>query len=250
MFFKRIDADQRQNPLGVKHLFELGLGVFAGPPRALSGGFGHHLLEDGAACDVDAVVSLHDASASQTRESMGGAALLPMSWSAVKVKLSTSEAKELLSLVGDLYRLSKDNQAFLEARCAVAADPLRHYRVIVEESLYPDVIKNKPIQIARAKKAISDYKAAVGDPRGEAELMLCFVEKGTDYTADVGDINASFYEALILMYGRAVDQVLRLPEGAREPFQDRLEELLDSSSRLGWGYPDALREHYERGFGD
>jgi len=65
-----------------------------------------------------------------------------MTWSSVKAKLAALEAKELLSLVGDLYRLSKENQAFLDARFATLADPLQYYKKIISESLYPDVPKN------------------------------------------------------------------------------------------------------------
>ena len=173
-----------------------------------------------------------------------------MTWSSVKAKLAAVEAKELLSLVGDLYRLSKENQAFLDARFATLADPLQYYKKIISDSLYPDVQKNKPIQIAKAKKAVSDYKKAAADPQGEVELMVYFVEQGNDCTLDYGDIDGPFYDALILMYGRAVDQLLSLPKNAREPFQQRLAAILNSAAHIGWCYPDGLRDHYQRGFGD
>ena len=173
-----------------------------------------------------------------------------MTWSSVKAKLAAVEAKELLSLVGDLYRLSKENQAFLDARFATLADPLQYYKKIISESLYPDVQKNKPIQIAKAKKAVSDYIKAAADPQGEVELMVYFVEQGNDCTLDYGDIDAPFYDALILMYGRAVDQLLSLPKNARGPFQQRLAAILNSAAHIGWCYPDGLRDHYQRGFGD
>jgi len=37
-------------------------------------------------------------------------------WSQVKAVLVDQESKELLKLIGDLYRLSKDNQVFIESR--------------------------------------------------------------------------------------------------------------------------------------
>ena len=185
-----------------------------------------------------------------TMAGLWGDAHSPMTWSGVKAKLAALEAKELLSLVGDLYRLSKENQAFLDARCAASADPLQHYKKIISDSLYPDVQKNKPIQIAKAKRAVSDYKKAAADPQGEVELMVYFVEQGNDCTLDYGDIDGPFYDALILMYGRAVDQLLSLPKNAREPFRRRLAAILNSAAHIGWAYPDELRDHYKRGFGD
>jgi hypothetical protein len=35
--------------------------------------------------------------------------------------------------------------------------------------MFPDGMKNKPIQISTAKKAISEDSKAVGDAKGEAE---------------------------------------------------------------------------------
>lgn len=45
-------------------------------------------------------------------------------WSDVKAVLGNMEQKQLIQLVGDLYRLSKDNKDFLHARFAVVGDPL------------------------------------------------------------------------------------------------------------------------------
>ena len=78
--------------------------------------------------------------------------------------------------------------------------------------------------------------------------MVYFVEQGNAFILDFGDINAAFYDVLILMDGSAVDQVLRLPAGSRRPFQQRLEAILVSALGIGWGYPDGLRDHYRRGF--
>ena len=36
--------------------------------------------------------------------------------------------------------------------------------------MFPDVFKNKPIQISTAKKAINEYSKAVGAAKGEAEF--------------------------------------------------------------------------------
>ena len=170
------------------------------------------------------------------------------SWSDVKRKVTKLDAPQLINLVADLYRLSKENQAFLHARLAVVEDPLESYKKIVDECMYPDVHKNKPIQIARAKKAISDYSKAVGDALGEAELMTFFVEQGNALTIDYGDIDEEFYAALNLMYRRALDKVCSLPDASQDAFKVRLEAIMRSSAHIGWGYQDELRADYFRAF--
>lgn len=169
-------------------------------------------------------------------------------WSDLKSEVAGLDKKLLVDLVRDLYRLSKENQAFLAARFSLGEDPLAPYKKVIRDCMYPDVLKDKPIQIARAKRAISDYSKAVGDPVGEAELMTFFSECGNRYTVEFGDIDEGFYVALNLMYRRAIEKVLSLPVEQRGDFRERLEEIMTSSSGIGWGYHDELCNDFYEAF--
>ncbi|HEX7814980.1 hypothetical protein [Dyella sp.] len=46
--------------------------------------------------------------------------------------------------------------------------------------------KGQDISIAKAKKAITDYKKAVGQPEGLAELMVFFCERAMGFSDDLG----------------------------------------------------------------
>ena len=151
-------------------------------------------------------------------------------------------------MVSDLYYLSKENKAFLHARFAVGGDTLAPYKKTISACMYPDVYTNKPIEVSKAKKAISSYSKAVGDALGEAELMTFFVECGNKFTLDFGDIDEAFYAALNRMYRRAIDKVLSLPGEQRDEFQGRLEAIMTSSSNIGWGYHDTLCDDYCEAF--
>ena len=169
-------------------------------------------------------------------------------WSNVKAPVSKLDQKDLIKLIGDLYRFSKENQTFLHTRFGIGDDPLKPYKETIDRCLYPDVFKNDPIQISKAKKAISDYSKAVGDTLGETELMVFFVECGNAFTVEYGDIDEGFYDALNGMYRRAIKKVLSLPEVQRGAFQDRLEKIMTSSSNIGWGYHDMLYQDYYDAF--
>ncbi len=171
-------------------------------------------------------------------------------WSNVKAAVANLDDQQLVGLVADLYRFSKENQAFLHARFSVIDDPLATFKKTIDDCMYPDVYKNKPVQIAKAKKAITDYSKAVGDPLGEAELMTFFVECGNNLTVNFGDIDEEFYDALNRMYRRAIEKVLNLPEGQRNDFKKRLEAIVTSSVNIGWGYHDMLRQDYYDAFAD
>lgn len=158
------------------------------------------------------------------------------------------DQKQLLKLVADLYRFSKENQAFFHARFGVGDDPIGPYKKTIDECMHPDIYSNKPIQIAKAKKAISSYSKAVGDPLGVTELMVFFVERGNSFTVNFGDIDEGFYDSLNGMYRRAIQKVLSLPEEQRSVFRDRLEEIMTSSSGIGWGYHDMISDDYYSAF--
>lgn len=161
-------------------------------------------------------------------------------WSNVKAPVSKLDQKDLIKLIGDLYRFSKKNQSFLHTRFGIGDDPLKPYKETIDKCLYPDIFENEPIEISKAKKAISDYSKAIDDPLGETELMVFFVERGNAFTVEYGDIYEEFYDALNGMYSRAIKKVLSLPEVQQSAFQDRLKKIMTSSSNIGWGYHDML----------
>ena len=84
------------------------------------------------------------------------------SWSDVKSKLEHFDRAGLVGLLADLHNLSHDNQAFLHSRLALGADPLAPYKRTISRSIYPDLSRNQGISVAKSKKAIADYRKAVG----------------------------------------------------------------------------------------
>ena len=75
-------------------------------------------------------------------------------------------------LIQDMYAASKDNKAFLHARFGLGDDVLKPYKITIDRWLWPDVLKNQGTSVAKAKKAIADYKKAAGQPDGLAELVF------------------------------------------------------------------------------
>src|ERR1019366_9081206 len=97
-------------------------------------------------------------------------------WIDVKAKLAPFDRTELLGLVQDLYAAHKDNQVFLHARVGLSEDVLKPYRQTIDRWLWPDVFRNQDTSVAKAKQAISNYKKAVGEPGGLAELMVFYCD--------------------------------------------------------------------------
>ena len=170
------------------------------------------------------------------------------SWSDVKESIASLGTSGLIQLIASLYRLSKGNRDFLHARFSIGDDPIAPYKKVIEDCMFPDVMKDKPIEISTAKKAINEYSKAVGDAKGEAELMTYFVECGNQFTVEFGDIDEGFYDALLRMYARAIKKVLTLPDEEQREFRERLRTIMMTSDGIGWGYHDGLCDQYYQAF--
>ncbi|UCZ57300.1 hypothetical protein LGV61_03200 [Desulfurispirillum indicum] len=82
-------------------------------------------------------------------------------WTDLKCQFADLDRPALLGLIKDLYAASKNNQAFLHARFALGEDVLEPYKFTIDRWVYPDVMRNQDISVAKAKKAISDYRKAI-----------------------------------------------------------------------------------------
>jgi hypothetical protein len=164
------------------------------------------------------------------------------SWSDVKTKLADFDRAGLLGLVQDLYAASKENQVFLHARFALGDDVLKPYKVSIDRWLWPDVFKNQDTSVAKAKKAVSDYKKAVGQPDGLAELMVFYCERAAGFSNDIGLQDEGYFDALVRMFEQALKAIAALPEAARSTFWERLDVVRNISHNFGYGVGDDMDE--------
>jgi len=164
------------------------------------------------------------------------------SWSDVKTKLADFDRAGLLGLVQDLYAASKENKVFLHARFALGDDVLKPYKVTIDRWLWPDVFKNQDTSVARAKKAVSVYKKAVGQPDGLAELMVFYCERAAGFSNDIGLQDEGYFDALVRMFEQALKAIAALPEAARSAFLERLDVVRNISHNFGYGVGDDMDE--------
>jgi hypothetical protein len=168
-------------------------------------------------------------------------------WSDLKGRLIDLDRVGLIALIQDLYAASKDNQAFLHARFGLGDDVLKPYKATIDRWLWPDVFKNQDTSVAKAKKAIADYRKAVGQSEGLAELMVYFCERAVGFSNDVGLQDEGYFDALVRMYGQALKAVGTLPEERRSGLLARLEDVRRLGRNLGYGVcddmDDLLAEH-------
>ncbi|SHK40783.1 hypothetical protein SAMN05444159_3183 [Bradyrhizobium lablabi] len=98
----------------------------------------------------------------------------------------------------------------------------------------------KPASASKAKKAIADYKKAIGRPDGMAELSIFYCEEAFSFLESCTIEDESYFAALIRMYERSLEFVSSLPLAERATFLERLDKLRSRGRHVGWGVHDEL----------
>jgi hypothetical protein len=160
-------------------------------------------------------------------------------WTNVKQKLAGFDRAELLGLLHDLYAASKDNRTFLHARFCVSEDVLQPYKETIDRWLWPDVFRHQDVSVSKARQAISDYKKAVGEPAGLAELSVFFCERMVGFSEEVGYDDA-YSNALLGTFAQALQVASDLPDGEWKGMVARLDRLSDISEQFGYGVGEAM----------
>lgn len=159
----------------------------------------------------------------------------------LKVKLSGKTREELLALICQLYRNSKQCQSILDmefggqdARNEVlnkCKEQIKHFFQLEYYSL------------RSAKKVISDFKKTKPDVQAYADLLLYYVECGLDFTNTYGDIDETFYNSVENVFAKFVE-ILNMQEDASLYlfFQERIEAARNNWQHIGWGFTDEMDE--------
>ncbi len=145
-----------------------------------------------------------------------------------------------MGLIQDLYAAHKDNQTFLHTRFGLGGDVLKPYKETLNRWLWPDVLRNQDISIAKAKQAISSYRKAVGEPAGLAELMVSFCESAAGFSNDVGYQDEGYFDALVHMFEQALKATCHLSADDRNTLIVRLDRVRTICHNFGYGVGDDM----------
>jgi hypothetical protein len=160
----------------------------------------------------------------------------------LKKTLEMFDKKELIRLVFELAKLRKDNMAWLETRLKGSehlSESVEYYKKKILSSF------EGRINLNVAKKAISDFRKASNDRESLIDLMLLYVESGTEITIKYGDMYEQFYYSLECMYGDTVELLNKWGDkNLIEKFRPRLKAVVTKTEGMGWGYHDTLSGIY------
>lgn len=168
-------------------------------------------------------------------------------WTEVKQELNSWGQRELLGLVKELFAQSAENRSFLAARLlreSLGDEILEPYRKRIFGAFYSRTgWPRANLGLWDARKAIRDYRKATSDINGSLDLMLTYVEIGTGFALEFGDLGEACYNSLC----SALEEFKSTLQNDQDSklygqFSQRLFDLADKAKDLGWGYGDRVVE--------
>jgi hypothetical protein len=163
-------------------------------------------------------------------------------WSDVEARLEAFDRKGLVSLLGELYDASVANRRFLHSRLTPDSGAIEEYRHLVTDAIYPDPFSKRRVSVRDAAAAIVEYRRSTGDASGTVDLMLTFVEAGTEQAADLGYGDEAYFDALQIRLDAVAKEFDTLPAEVRAMVRARLGRIQVRAQIIGWGFSDAVDE--------
>lgn len=165
------------------------------------------------------------------------------SWTDIKSQLADFDRAGLMQLVSDLYAFNKDNQTFLHARFTFITNALDDYKKRIRLALCPDIARrNANPSVAKAKKAISEYKKAVGDLLGIIELRVFWCEIAVEFSMNYGFGDVGYLEALLRQYSEVCSALPSIQEPLLSQYIERMETVRDDAAQIGYGVFDGMND--------
>ena len=163
-------------------------------------------------------------------------------WSDVKTRLEALDRKGLVSLLGDLYDANLANRRFLHARLTPGSRAIEEYRRLVADAIYPDPFSKRRVSVRDASAAIVEYRRSTGDASGTVDLILTFVEAGTEQAADLGYGDEAYFDALQIRLDAVAKEFDTLPAEVQANVRARLGRIQVRAHDVGWGFGDVVDE--------
>jgi hypothetical protein len=163
-------------------------------------------------------------------------------WSAIRRQIADWPKPALIALIKDLHDASPENRDFLRARFdAESGEARENYRRKIVEQFFPQRGFGK-LKLAEARKAIRDYRKATGNVAGTIDLLLTYLENGTEFTQQFGDINEAYYNSLESVLNELTTLLLGEGRECYPQCRDRLARVEQLANHIGWGYGDYVCE--------
>lgn len=165
----------------------------------------------------------------------------------LKLYLKQRSQEELINEISELFTKFENVKDYYSAKVNPKSqgEILKKYKEIIKKEFFPSRGFGK-LRLSVVKKAISDYKkvVATSSREGLADIMLFYVEMGTEFINDYGDIKESFYASMEGIYEQALRYIYE--QGLQDQFGNRCRKIVVDTEGIGYGFHDNLGELYHQ----
>lgn len=161
----------------------------------------------------------------------------------IKKQLNTMDKADLIALICRLYKGSKQCQSMIEVE--LCGDATEEQLVVNCQKQIRSAFFGKTLSLKNARKVISDFRKVSRNQESFAELMLCYVECGVEFTNVYGDVNEAFYnsiEAVFMDYVKLLNNMEH--DGCYKKHAARLAKVCYNASDIGWGFSEEIAATY------
>lgn len=127
---------------------------------------------------------------------------------------------------------------------------LEPYKDKIHRWIWPDVILKQDPSVSKGKQAISDYRKAVGEPAGLAELMVFYCERAAGFANDVGWDDEGYLNSLVSTFAQAIQIANTLPDPERAALVSRLDRVRRTCKNIGYGVGDGIDDLFAQFAGE
>ena len=175
----------------------------------------------------------------------------PIDSKELKNYLKTKSQTELINQITELFTRFDQVNDFYQIRINPAfndAPIQQNYKDEIRNAVIPQSEKdfrNTP-NLAKAEKAVSDYRRIAASNLGVVEIYLHYTETVIDFINEFGDIDEEFYESMELKFEEALKLIVK--DNLEDIFEEKCLRIVNAAEGIGYGSFDDLSYNYEQYF--
>lgn len=169
-----------------------------------------------------------------------------MSKAKLKKYLATLTKEQVIEVMLEMYDARKEAKDYLEFYLSPNCETeLEKYKKTIKREFFPARGIAMNPSLSKCKKIVSDFQKLNANPSHTADLMLFFIEQGSEYSATYGgDMGEPYYTVLENNFRKYMEYIFM--NGLLIDFYERIEALIRLAGHSGYGFPDVLKEIYGR----
>lgn len=173
-------------------------------------------------------------------------------WTNVKNQIKDMSSRDLISLIQELYSVSKDCKTFLNTRFCENESSLENVKELISRFVNPDLDNRQSrVSFVDAKKAISTYAHASNQLYNITELRVYMCEQCAQFVETYGVEYEDYYDSWANAIKAALADINKLPIDLQVPFVERMVDVYYVTKRCGYGIEDIVAWNFkEYGFFD